>query len=295
MGGIARNAGEAAAKAVGAPLDQAPLSIAGLGSVAYNGNTPQLTLSPEGQVAQGLFSGYSNAATMASGQLLPAGSEAASGLYGASRDILAGIGAFNPEQQAQTRFDRLQSILAPDRERARSSLESRLLAQGRLDSSGGALQLGEQARAFAGQDAQLLDQMYKEAEAQRTQELQSAQGLAQQAGVLQGGLFSTAVQADQARQQQANPLFQLLQASQNVRQGELNRRVSAAQALASHNAVAGESGGSSGAGIGSAVGGVLGGAAGLYFGTLAGNPFLGASTGYKIGAGAGGAFGSAFD
>lgn len=294
MGGLARNASERAAKAVGAPLPQTAIDFGGLGQLTYDGTTPQASLSPQGQAAAGMFGDYGRLATAAAGAILPGATTTAGRLYGASNDVLSAIGMFSPEAQAQTRYERLQGILAPERERTRASTEARLLAQGRLDSSGGALQIGEQERAIAAQDAQLLDQMYKEAEAQRTQEIQNATGLAQQAGVLQGGLFSTGVQAEQARQAAYNPLFQMLQASQGIGTAELNRRIAASNALQGHNATMGDGGGGGAAGIGSAVGGLLGGAAGLYFGTLAGNPFLGASTGYSIGSGAGGALGGAF-
>jgi hypothetical protein len=193
-------------------------------------------------------------------------------------DITA-AGAFNPEQQAQARFARLQEVLAPGRERARNQLESRLLAQGRLDSSGGALQTQSLEEAQALADAQLLDKAYSEAQNQRNQALTTGRNLALTGTQVQGGLFGEGQQAVAGRRSGADELLKLLGVSQGIRESDLNRLIAGSGAINNFNQTQAGSGSS---GIGGAVGGLVGGAAGLYFGGLEGG-----MAGYQAGSGIG--------
>lgn len=256
-----------------APLGQFPLSVANLGSVAYDDQgRPSLNLGGSASRAQGMFSNLRNLGAQGAAALDPGLRQTGQQALSASQGILRGVGAFNPEQQAQTRFGRLQSILAPDRERARSSLESRLLAQGRLDSSGGALQYGEQERAFAAEDAALLDRMYAEAEGQRTQEIQNADLLANTGGRVATGLFAQAQAAEQSRQGEYSPLFQLLNASNALEQQKLGRFQNVASLQLGRYGAQGGGGGGSGAlgAIGTIGGGIIGGMYGGAAGATAG-------------------------
>jgi hypothetical protein len=103
-------------------------------------------------------------------------------LFGQSGGFLEAAGGFDPTQFATERFSRAQSIVEPARQRAREALEARLLAQGRLGSTGGSLQTGEQERQFADADTA----MSLEAERQAFQRQQQLQGLG--LGALSAGL-----------------------------------------------------------------------------------------------------------
>lgn len=258
MGGLSRKASERAAKAVVGFNEQVPISVGGLGSIGYNGLSPVMNLDPWSARQMGMFGYMSADAGRQARAGMPMAGQTSRQMFGASQGLLRSLGSFDPLQQAQTRFNRLQSVLEPQRERARSGLESRLLAQGRLDSSGGALQMGEQEQAIAAQDAQMLDQMYSEAQQAQQAQAQMAQQLGQQGASMMGGLASTAIQQEQARQGEYNPLFQLLSASQTLRQNEINRLVAGSNALQGHNATMGGGGGGLGGALGSLAGGFLG-------------------------------------
>lgn len=265
---------------------QTPLSIGGIGSVTYpTGMNPELTLDPEAAAAAGMFRELGSQSASALGPLTGQTAATAGEFMGQAQGLLSQLGSFNPLADAQTRYERLQSVLAPDRARQRADTEARLLAQGRLDSSGGAIQMGEQERAIAAQDAQLLDQMYSEAEAARQSGVQQAIGLGQQGGILQGGLLGQATGLEQLRQGQYNPLFQLLDASQMVHMNEVNRKLGQGNMYMNYKAAKNAGGGGGGA-LGG-IGGLIGGAAGLYFGM---SPEA-AMAGYQIGSGVGNAFG----
>ena len=287
MGGLSRKASERAAKSVISYTDQTPLNVQGLGSVTYDGNVPNLQLSGQGQFSAGLFGDLSNRSAYATRGLTSQAQGAAANLYGQGQRLMSQAGMFNPEQQAQTRFSRLSHILQPGRDRSQASLESRLLAQGRLDSSGGAAQLGEQQAAYANADAQMLDQMYQEAQNQRQQELQNANSLISQGGQLQGGLFSQSLMADTARQGQYTPLLGLLNTSQGLRQNEVNRRIAGSNAISGHNATMGGGGG----GLGGALGTLAGGALGYFAGGGGATGMKTAMYGAQIGGGVGNIFG----
>ena len=66
------------------------------------------------------------------------------GLAGQALDIGGGafgaLGTFDPQAAAQQRYGAIEELMAPGRQRARQSLESRLFSQGRLGGTGGALE-----------------------------------------------------------------------------------------------------------------------------------------------------------
>jgi len=85
----------------------------------------------------------------------------------------------DPFDVAQQRFGQLESILSPGRERQREALESRLLRQGRLGSTGGSLQQEGLETAIEQSRQQGLFDIFNQAQAQQ----QSQIGLGQQLGL----------------------------------------------------------------------------------------------------------------
>lgn len=63
----------------------------------------------------------------------------AQGLFNQGRTALGTLGAMSPSQAASERFSALEELMNPARQRDREALESRLLRQGRLGSTGGGL------------------------------------------------------------------------------------------------------------------------------------------------------------
>ena len=97
-------------------------------------------------------------------------------LLGGGQEALGAAQEYDPYAAAETLFGRMDSILAGGRERERGGLESRLLAQGRLGSTGGAFQQQGQEQAFEQQRAQQLNQAF--GQAQQVQQGLFGQGLA---------------------------------------------------------------------------------------------------------------------
>jgi len=125
----------AAARAAGEAGKFAPMNVQGLfGQGTFGDEGAQFQLTPE---MQGLFGNFMNQARTFSTQgQTDIGRAAAEGGLGM---LQAGVGS-DPFGMAQTQFGRMEEILAPGRERQREALESRLLRQGRLGSTGGSLQ-----------------------------------------------------------------------------------------------------------------------------------------------------------
>lgn len=233
--------------------DQTPINVAGVGGVTYNGNTPNITLDPRTQQQLGLFGnlGVTNLNSAAASQ--PGVANAGQALTQTGTNFLSQAGAFDPLASAQGRYEALQSVLQPDQARTRASLEARLLAQGRLDSSGGGLALQANDLATQQQNAQLLDQMYSEAQQQQAQGLQTGQSLIGSGAGVQSGLFNQATTSLNAPAAALTPALQLLQSSQDVRNNELARlnnaasnNVSLQTGLAKANAAKPDSSSSSG-------------------------------------------------
>jgi hypothetical protein len=76
---------------------------------------------------------------LAERKLSPEQQELARSATAKGAGFLEALGSTDPFDIAEKQFERMESILAPGRERSRSALESRLLRQGRLGSTGGAL------------------------------------------------------------------------------------------------------------------------------------------------------------
>ena len=119
--------------------DYKPYSTtSGVGSTKVVDDQITTTLDPRYQAISeqltGGLAGYTPGLS-AGARELGAGATAGAGMFmqGAMRD---------PTELGRSQFELMESILSPGRERARTSLEERLLAQGRLGSSGGALTQG---------------------------------------------------------------------------------------------------------------------------------------------------------
>lgn len=109
--------------------------------------------------------------------------QASQGALGQAQQAYGALGSFDPYQAAEMQFQRLESILNPERQRQQEALQSQLYAQGRLGSTGGAL--SEQAYNQAVQQQQSQNLYNAFLQAQQTQ--QNLAGLGQ-------GLFGTALQ-----------------------------------------------------------------------------------------------------
>jgi len=191
------------------PLEYNPYNVqSALGNVDFSGNNANLELSPE---LAGIFGGL-----LAQGQ--PTTPSAMSlmgqtgGLEQAAQDVLSQAPRFQEQAQgllgrAQTQFDLARDpqaaldfqrqIYGPELERQRLSQESRLLNQGLLGSTTGALQ---QEATRTGQNQALL----RGAQQQQQQAFQQGQGLLGQAvGLEQLGLgaLGQGAQQELARQQ----------------------------------------------------------------------------------------------
>jgi len=159
LGGLLGGGGGSSSAVTTTPLD---IRGGGLFDTTSGG---QINLTPEMQAIQaGLFgqAGGQDPFQQQAGQM---------GL-----DFLNQAGSADPFQTAATQFGRMEDILAPQREQERMSQESRLFAQGRLGSTGGAQQQQALESAFLQQQQQgLYDAL---AQGQAIQGQQVSQGMA---------------------------------------------------------------------------------------------------------------------
>ena len=172
LGAMAAGAGSALVGGLlgggkGATTETAPIlknvSGGGLFDTSIRGGKGQISLTPEMQgIQQGMFG-------QAAGS--PLGQQAtdlAGGLFGQA--------GTDPNVMAQQQFQRMEDILNPMRDQQRAEQESRLFAQGRLGSTGGALDQQAFEQAIQQQQAQgLFDAM---GQAQDIQGNQMNRGLA---------------------------------------------------------------------------------------------------------------------
>ena len=110
-------------------------TVSGVGSTMVDGDRITTQLDPRfAAISEALTGGLAGGISPSlSPEQLAFGREAT----GAGAGFLRNLGSFDPFEAAQTQFGRMEEILAPGRERARESLEGRLLRQGRLGSTGG--------------------------------------------------------------------------------------------------------------------------------------------------------------
>lgn len=116
------------------------------------------------------------------------------------------VGASEQDLQAlaQGKTELLRGMLAPEQEQKRKALEARLLAQGRLGSTGGAEQQAALERAIGQQDLQAQLAGLELAQAERQQQYQMGLGLAELGTGLatrEAGFGLEQQQLDLARQQ----------------------------------------------------------------------------------------------
>jgi hypothetical protein len=200
--------------------------------------------------------------------------------------------SFDPLDAAETRFNRLQSILQKGRARTRDSAESRLLAQGRLGGEGGARQLEGLEGTFQEQDALLLDRQFGEAQQAQRGGIADAlavggAGTGTQAALADQGLRFSGTAAD-VNQLGSSNLLSLLQQGGNLGALDTQAEIAKSQAASNLNAnLIGKGGGSDVLGtLGTIGGGIAGGIIGIPGGpaTIA----AGASAGSTIGGSLGG-------
>jgi len=135
------------------------LDTIGLGG---SGNIPQASFDPMA-LSTGLGT-TSFEEGMGSFELAPELQETYQQLLGTGRGALSAAQDFDPYSAAETLFGRMEGILAGGRERERQGLESRLLAQGRLGSTGGLFQQQGLEQAIEAQRAQALNQAFGQAQ-----------------------------------------------------------------------------------------------------------------------------------
>lgn len=129
---------------------------------------------------------------------------------GAARGIFGDMKSFDPMQVAQDRFDKLDSILQPARERERSGLESRLFNQGRLESTSGSRELGDYNAAIERERAGMADRQFTEAQGAQTNLLNTAGNLTGVGAGVQGGIFGQGMSGVGGAQQLSEPMMRLM-------------------------------------------------------------------------------------
>jgi hypothetical protein len=234
----------AAAQAAG-QAEFSPYDVFGaFGQTQFDPETGQARMiaSPEMAALQGLFG--QQAQQFAGQQQTPMGALAAQGGLGF---LTAGMET-DPFALAETQFGRMEEILAPGRERQRGTLEERLLAQGRLGSTGGSLQQQSLEEAIEqSRRAQLVEAL---GQAQGIQQQQI--GLGTQLGLFGQGQedvgFQRAMQRLGGMQSLEQPLMQYAQLG-----SQLGGRQAAAGAQAGAFGLQGAQ-----AGIGAQLGSQLG-------------------------------------
>ena len=198
-----------------------------------------------------------------------------SGLGGRATDAAGqafdAFGSFDPMAAAQERFDKLDSILEPGRTRTRSGLESRLFAQGRMDSTAGSRELADLEAGFQRERAGMLNTQFGEAQTAQGNLAGIAQGLAGTSAGIQSGIFGQGLQGIGGSQQMSEPMMRLLGMSADFGQQTLNAKVQQQQMMAEAQAAddaAEAAGGFMNSMGGQLLGGVLTGAAGAFGGPL---------------------------
>ncbi len=271
-----------AATRVGSTSPFQGINLGTLGNVTIGPNgIPSVAGDPNINAAQNQLLGISSdAGRAAQGLISPTGAFAGQALQAGS-GLLADAAGFDPLSTAEARFSRLQSVLGPERGRQRDTLDSRLLAQGRLDGTAGNILGGQLEQGFAEADANLFDRLFLESEQAQTNARNQALALGQGGAQIGGGLFAELGAGASQAQGLDQGLLQSLGAGQSIGQAFINRDIAGSNAINSFN-TGGRSGNN---GVGGAIGTVLGGAVGGYFGGPAG---------VAAGAKAGGAAGNLF-
>lgn len=241
------NASRKATKAIGfTPPD---VALAGAGQVGfttdkYKGITG-LNITPDQQLVDIQNQLYGSGQSQVDAGLGLTGDIAASGsqLLGAGQNALSALGSFDPAALAGERYNALQAILAPQDLTNQSANESRLLAQGRLDSTGGAAQLKAYQDSLNARNAQLADQAYSESQQAQMNLGNLGIGLSQ-AGAQQGsGLYQQGLQGYGAGQTAMNPLYQLLNLTTGIGSMDLSGKQAKAGAINNYNAAQAQNGG----------------------------------------------------
>jgi hypothetical protein len=212
---------------------------------------------------------------------------------GAAESAFGALGSFDPMTAAQDRFDKLDSILQPGRERTRSGLESRMFAQGRLDSTAGSRELADLEAGFQRERAGMLDQQFGQAQGAQQNLAGIAQGLTGTAAGVQGGIFNQGLQGIGGSQQMSEPMMRLLGMSSDFGQQTFNAKLAQQQAMADAQASddAAEASGGFMSGIGGQIlGGLATGAATAFGGPLGGMAAKAAMGAIGGGGGGGGGF-----
>lgn len=150
--------------------------MSGLGTGTFQDGQATAALSPQMQQFSNLFGqqamqglGYQPDI----GQITGMGQQA----LGLGQGFLGQLGTFDPMQAAGEQFGRMESILAPGRQLQTEGLESKLLRQGRLGSTGGSLQQQALSGAHEQSRTQGLYDAFGQAQAAQQNLLGMGQGL----------------------------------------------------------------------------------------------------------------------
>ena len=278
---IARGASERAAKSVISAVTPGAAYLPGVGGVTYDPATgaPTVTADPAQQQQLRMLQELGLSQGEQAGALAPGVTQFGEQALDTSSRLLAEAGGFDPLAAAEARYSRLRSVLEPQRERDLSSLEARLFRQGRLDSTGGAVQLGEREAAVAREDAMLLDRMFGEAEQARQAALSGGLQAGASGTTVQQSGFQQALQAQPAAEQVALSPYRFAGVLSGLATDEVSRRAAGAGALAGHNVSMQQT---AQGGLGSAALGLVGAGVGGYFGGARGAQ-AGATLGSNLG------------
>lgn len=136
------NKASSAYQGAGQQIKFSPYNInTGFGKGMFSGKTASTELAePYSKIVRGIMPQLASAFQATDPRIAALSGQA----LGAAGGAFGALGSFDPRMAAQEQYNMLEELMAPSRQRDRESLESRLLAQGRLGSTGG----GESERAL---------------------------------------------------------------------------------------------------------------------------------------------------
>lgn len=267
---IARNESRRRADAI--EWNYQPISVNGLGSTFRDelGNV-QFQMDPLLSAMQGrLFMGGLSDLELSRGLASGVAREANNTRMRSGRLLDRAMG--DPLRAAETRFSRLLDSFDRRNRGRRDALESRLLAQGRLGSTGGSRELGEFEAALQSEEAELFNDIYQQEQDYGLQAGALGNNLLGRSMEAQGGLFAQALQQGQMAPAMSAHTLALMNPAMAVSNADMNALIARSNAIMGHNQ---SMAGTAQQGFGDALLSGAATAAGAYFGgplgAMAGN------------------------
>lgn len=273
-----RNAGQDAAKAVGYnPYD---VQAGGIGSVSFRPGGVDVTTDPRLAEQSRLLAAVNQQNLQAAPQAAQQAGRFAGNAADVSQQLLTQAGQFDPLAAAESRFQKLQSALAPSRQRQEAALQEQLFRQGRGNSGVANQQTAEQQAAYRLADVQALNSMYGEAQQQQNQAIQTGLQAGASGYTVGQGQFQQALQGTEAGLNLAKQPLGLATVGQALGANETSADAARNTAISQYNQSQAGTGG--GGGISAALG-VAGGLAGAYLVPGPAGAMAGAQLGSQIG------------